>query len=76
MEAEGGVGMGGELPALGAFEVGEEGEAALVIGGIGRLLSQGALGPGTEQQQIGAFIELSSPLLLAWLWFVTRQARN
>ena len=50
--------------------------AALVIGGIGRLLSQGALGPGTEQQQIGAFIELSSPLLLAWLWFVTRQARN
>jgi hypothetical protein len=50
--------------------------AALVIGGIGRLLSQGALGPGTEQQQIGAFIELGSPLLLVWLWFVTRQARN
>lgn len=46
--------------------------AALVIGGIGRLLSQGAVGPGTEQQQIGAIIELGSPVLLLWLWFVKR----
>jgi len=49
--------------------------AALVIGGIGRLLSQGAVGPGTEQQQLGAFIELGSPLLLVWLWFVVRASR-
>lgn len=49
--------------------------AALVVGGIGRLLSQAALGPGTEQQQIGAFIELGSPILLVWLWFVVRKAK-
>ncbi|MEQ9506258.1 MAG: DUF4345 domain-containing protein [Hyphomonas sp.] len=49
--------------------------AALVIGGIGRLLSQAALGPGTDGQQIGAFIELGSPVLLVWLWFVARRAR-
>ncbi len=49
--------------------------AALVIGGIGRLLSQGAVGPGTEQQQIGAMIELGSPVLLLWLWLVVRQKK-
>ncbi len=49
--------------------------AALFIGGVGRLLSQGAVGPGTEQQQIGAFIELGSPVLLVWLWFVAKRAR-
>ena len=49
--------------------------AALVVGGIGRLLSQAAVGPGTEQQQIGAFIELGSPLLLVWLWLVAKRAR-
>jgi hypothetical protein len=50
--------------------------AALVIGGVGRLLSQGAVGPGTEQQQIGALIELGSPVLLLWLWFVIRAGRK
>lgn len=49
--------------------------AALVIGGIGRLLSQGAVGPGTDQQQIGAMIELGSPVLLLWLWLVVRQKK-
>ena len=50
--------------------------AALVIGGVGRLLSQGAVGPGTEQQQIGAFIELGSPVFLLWLWFLVRADRK
>ncbi len=50
--------------------------AALVIGGVGRLLSQGAVGPGTEQQKIGALIELGSPVLLLWLWFVIRAGRK
>ncbi|MGA1344188.1 MAG: DUF4345 domain-containing protein [Hyphomonas sp.] len=50
--------------------------AALVIGGLGRLLSQDALGPGAQQQQIGAFIELGSPALLVWLWFVRRTRPN
>jgi hypothetical protein len=50
--------------------------AALVIGGVGRLLSQGAVGPGTEQQQIGAFIELGSPVILLWLWFVVRAGQK
>jgi len=50
--------------------------AGLVIGGLGRLLSQHAVGPGTQQQQIGAFIELGSPVLLLWVWFVLRARRN
>lgn len=49
--------------------------AALVIGGVGRLLSQAAAGPGTPGQYVGQFIELGSPLLLVWLWFVVRKSR-
>ncbi len=49
--------------------------AALFIGGIGRLLSVMAAGPGLPGQTIGVFIELGSPLLLVWLWFVVRKAR-
>jgi hypothetical protein len=49
--------------------------AALFVGGIGRYLSQMAVGPGTETQLSGMYIELGSPLLLVWLWFVVRQAK-
>lgn len=49
--------------------------AALVTGGIGRAISWTTLGPGTAQQWAGMFIELGSPLLLAWLWLVVRKAR-
>lgn len=49
--------------------------AALVIGGIGRLLSAAALGPGTPQQAMGVWIELGSPVLLAWLWLVVRSRK-
>ncbi|MDP1554404.1 MAG: DUF4345 domain-containing protein [Hyphomonas sp.] len=49
--------------------------AALFIGGIGRLLSVMAAGPGLPGQTAGAFIELGSPVLLVWLWFVVRKAR-
>lgn len=49
--------------------------AALVIGGIGRLLSQAAHGPGTPGQAIGQYIELGSPVLLVWLWFVVRKSK-
>jgi hypothetical protein len=34
-----------------------------------------AVGPGTETQLSGMYIELGSPLLLVWLWFVVRQAK-
>lgn len=49
--------------------------AALVIGGIGRFLSQTAIGPGTPQQSAGMLIELGSPILLAWLWLIVRKPR-
>ena len=49
--------------------------AALVIGGIGRVLSHITLGPGSPQQWTGMFIELGSPVLLVWLWFVVKKAR-
>jgi hypothetical protein len=49
--------------------------AALVIGGIGRFLSQTSVGPGTALQSAGMLIELGSPLLLAWLWLVVRKPR-
>ncbi|MFN7164024.1 MAG: DUF4345 domain-containing protein [Hyphomonas sp.] len=49
--------------------------AALFIGGIGRLLSSAAIGPGTPAQAMGVWIELGSPILLVWLWFVARRAR-
>lgn len=49
--------------------------AALVIGGLGRLVSYLTVGPGTPQQWAGMFIELGSPILLVWLWFVVRSAR-
>lgn len=50
--------------------------AALFIGGIGRLISQMAVGPGAEFQVSGMFIELGSPLLLIWLWFVVKRAKG
>ncbi|PKP80525.1 MAG: DUF4345 domain-containing protein [Alphaproteobacteria bacterium HGW-Alphaproteobacteria-18] len=50
--------------------------AALFIGGIGRLISQMAVGPGAEFQISGMYIELGSPLLLVWLWFVVKRARG
>jgi hypothetical protein len=49
--------------------------AALVIGGAGRLVSHFTVGPGTPEQWAGMFIELGSPILLVWLWFVVREAR-
>lgn len=50
--------------------------AALFIGGIGRLISQMAVGPGTDFQVSGAFIELGSPLLLVWVWLVAKRAKG
>ncbi|MFN3610409.1 MAG: DUF4345 domain-containing protein [Hyphomonas sp.] len=50
--------------------------AALFIGGIGRLISQMAVGPGAEFQVSGMYIELGSPLLLIWLWFVVKRAKG
>lgn len=47
--------------------------AALFIGGIGRALSQVAVGPGTDFQLTGIFIELSSPLVLVWAWLVAKR---
>jgi hypothetical protein len=49
--------------------------AALVIGGLGRLVSHLTVGPGTSQQWAGMFIELGSPVLLAWLWLVVRRSK-
>lgn len=49
--------------------------AALFIGGIGRLISQMAVGPGADFQVSGAFIELGSPLVLVWLWFVVKRSK-
>lgn len=48
--------------------------AALVIGGAGRLVSHFTVGPGTPEQWAGMFIELGSPILLVWLWFVVRKS--
>lgn len=49
--------------------------AALFIGGIGRFVSQMAVGPGADFQQSGMLIELGSPLLLLWLWAVVKQTK-
>ncbi|MFN3911245.1 DUF4345 domain-containing protein [Hyphomonas sp.] len=49
--------------------------AALVIGGAGRLVSHLTVGPGTPEQWAGMFIELGSPVLLLWLWFVVRKPK-
>lgn len=49
--------------------------AALVIGGVGRLISMNTVGPGLPQQFIGTFIELGSPLLLIWQQAVARKFR-
>lgn len=49
---------------------------ALFIGGIGRFLSQTALGPGADFQLSGMFIELGSPLMLVWAWFVAKRAQR
>lgn len=40
--------------------------AALVIGGLGRLISMLTVGPGDPGQLGGMVIELGSPLLLLW----------
>ena len=45
---------------------------ALVIGGIGRLISWLTLGPGDAGQMAGMAIELGSPLLLLWQRAVAR----
>ncbi|ABI78159.1 putative membrane protein [Hyphomonas neptunium ATCC 15444] len=50
--------------------------AALFIGGIGRVISQMAVGPGASFQVSGMFIELGSPLVLVWLWFVVKRAKG
>ena len=47
---------------------------ALVLGGIGRLISQNAIGPGTEQQFAGMVLELASPIFLIWQQMVARKA--
>jgi hypothetical protein len=49
--------------------------AALFVGGIGRVISQMSAGPGADFQLSGMYIELGSPLMLVWLWFVVRQAK-
>ena len=49
--------------------------AALFIGGLGRIISMLKVGTGTDQQFIGMFIELGSPLLLIWQQAVARKAR-
>lgn len=46
---------------------------ALVIGGLGRLLSWVTLGPGDAGQMAGMMIELGSPLLLLWQRAVARK---
>lgn len=47
---------------------------ALVIGGLGRLVSWMTLGPGDPGQMAGMMIELGSPLLLLWQRAVARKA--
>jgi len=48
---------------------------ALVLGAVGRLISQNTIGAGTEQQFIGMIIEFASPILLIWQQLVARQSR-
>lgn len=48
---------------------------ALVLGGIGRLISQNTVGAGTEQQFVGMIIEFASPILLIWQQLVARKSR-
>ena len=49
---------------------------ALVIGGIGRLISWAALGPGDPGQMAGMAIELASPLLLLWQREVAKAVKH
>ncbi|MBY9068450.1 DUF4345 domain-containing protein [Hyphomonas sp. WL0036] len=48
---------------------------ALFVGGVGRILSQMAVGPGADFQHSGMFIELFSPLVLVLAWFVAKRAK-
>ncbi|MEQ3747370.1 MAG: DUF4345 domain-containing protein [Henriciella sp.] len=48
---------------------------ALVLGAIGRLISQNTLGAGTEQQFTGMIIEFASPIFLIWQQTVARKAK-
>lgn len=48
--------------------------AALVIGGLGRLMSHFAIGPGEPTQFVGMLLELSSPVFLIWQRAVARGA--
>ncbi|MEM6857186.1 MAG: DUF4345 domain-containing protein [Pseudomonadota bacterium] len=49
---------------------------AAFMGGIGRLVSLGEVGMPNPRQHTGMFIELSMPLLLVWLWVISRQAKR
>ncbi len=46
---------------------------ALVLGGIGRLVSVMTVGPGDAMQFAGMVLELGSPLFLLWQRAVARQ---
>lgn len=50
--------------------------AALAIGGVGRFLSQAALGPGLPYQLSGMVIELGAPIILIWQQLVARAYRQ
>ena len=47
---------------------------ALVIGGLGRLLSHFTIGPAQSAQVAGMILELGSPLLLIWHAAVARSS--
>ncbi len=47
---------------------------ALVIGGLGRLVSWMTIGPGDTAQLIGMGLELGSPLLLLWQRLLARRS--
>ena len=48
--------------------------AALVLGGLGLLLSHTTVGPGIDQQFAGMILELGSPVFLLWQMAVARKA--
>ncbi|MDJ0920585.1 MAG: DUF4345 domain-containing protein [Henriciella sp.] len=48
--------------------------AALVLGGLGRLVSHLTVGPGSDEQFAGMILELGSPLFLVWQMAVARKA--
>lgn len=50
--------------------------AALVIGGLGRLISHFAVGPGEPFQFAGMLLELGSPVFLIWQRAVARGAMS